>query len=550
MKINFNIRLITATAIICFISVNCCVHQYRLVNNNELTNHYSALKYNYCERTFDTIIIHLKDILLKEKDLIFQASAENRIVDIYHLTQKMKAVHVNITAIKNFTSKQSFDSIQSLVAQLKDYELILKKIDFTLNQPNKDKLINANLLSNQLAQPVIERLLETIDSIKSDYERVYQLQLQKKQIADKANLRNTVIIVLIGLLLICCIIIWIIIDLHHAQKKFLTAIKNISSGNLSSQFEKYSKNDFQKTEISFNDMSNKLAANIQSFEGGAKNIFIASAEISDTAQQLSEGASEQASSSDVITVSMEQMVRSITQNSENAQDADKISQKISIDIVESNNAVSLTLQAMKDIANKISVINHIADRTDLLAINAGIEAARAGEYGKGFGYVASEIRRLAENSGKAAVEIENLITNSLDIAEKSNLKLNHLVPSIEKILKLVQEISASNLEQNSNANQINSAMVQLNRVTQQNACTSEELAATVAEFSAQAEQLLDTINLFKTEHNETLTQSKQAVSLRKKAPKTTQNIKMEKTAGVYLNLNEIADNDDKNYNLY
>jgi methyl-accepting chemotaxis protein len=159
--------------------------------------------------------------------------------------------------------------------------------------------------------------------------------------------------------------------------------------------------------------------------------------------------------------------------------------------------VSETVKAMKEIAQKISIIEEIARQTDLLALNAAIEAARAGEHGKGFAVVASEVRKLAERSQTAAGEISKLSGTSVEIAEKAGEMLAKLVPDIQKTSELVQEIAAASNEQNAGAEQINKAIQQLDQVIQQNAAASEELSSTAEELASQAEQLQVTMEFFK-----------------------------------------------------
>jgi methyl-accepting chemotaxis protein len=152
---------------------------------------------------------------------------------------------------------------------------------------------------------------------------------------------------------------------------------------------------------------------------------------------------------------------------------------------------------MKQIAEKISIIEEIANQTNLLALNAAIEAARAGEQGKGFAVVASEVRKLAERSQTAAGEITNLASNSTQVAEKAGEMLKKLVPDIQKTADLVKEISAGSREQETGADQISLAVQQLDKVTQGNAAAAEETASTAEELSSQAEILNNTIAFFK-----------------------------------------------------
>ena len=133
----------------------------------------------------------------------------------------------------------------------------------------------------------------------------------------------------------------------------------------------------------------------------------------------------------------------VRQNADNAQQTEKIALKAAKDAEESGKAVTGSVTAMKEIAEKISIIQEIARQTNLLALNAAIEAARAGEHGKGFAVVASEVRSLAERSQSSAGEITQLASTSVAVAEKAGDMLSKLVPDIQKTAELVAEISAA-----------------------------------------------------------------------------------------------------------
>jgi methyl-accepting chemotaxis protein len=173
--------------------------------------------------------------------------------------------------------------------------------------------------------------------------------------------------------------------------------------------------------------------------------------------------------------------------------------KASKEAGEGGQAVTQTVQAMKQIATKISIVDDIAYQTNLLALNAAIEAARAGEHGKGFAVVAAEVRKLAERSQEAAKEIGELASNSVSTAERAGKLLDEIVPSIQKTSELVQEIAAASQEQSQSVTQIGGAMGQLSKATQQNASASEELAATSEELSGQASQLQQSVGFFRVE---------------------------------------------------
>jgi methyl-accepting chemotaxis protein len=199
---------------------------------------------------------------------------------------------------------------------------------------------------------------------------------------------------------------------------------------------------------------------------------------------------------------MEEMDSNIQQNADNAQETEKIAQKAANDAEQGGQAVKQTVEAMRNIAEKITIIEEIARNTNLLALNAAIEAARAGEHGKGFAVVASEVRKLAERSQKAAGEISELSTSSVDVAEEAGTLLEALVPDIQRTAELVQEISAASGEQRSGSQQVNKALAQLDQVVQQNASQAEEMSSMAEELAGQADSLQDTMSYFKVNTDE------------------------------------------------
>jgi methyl-accepting chemotaxis protein len=274
-------------------------------------------------------------------------------------------------------------------------------------------------------------------------------------------------------------------------------VSKVSQGDLTNTISVTSKDELGQMMTAMNTMVEKLSTTMREIAEAADNVASGSQEMSATAQQLSQGATEQSASAEESTSAMEEMAASIQQNADNAKQTERIGSKAAQDTKAGGDAVIRTVQAMKEIAEKISIIEEIARKTDLLALNAAVEAARAGEHGKGFAVVASEVRKLAERSQTAAAEISRLTGEGVNVAEVAGDLLTKLVPDIRKTAELVQEISAASTEQNTGASQINKAIQQLDQVIQQNASASEQMSSTAEELSSQAEALQSTVAFFK-----------------------------------------------------
>lgn len=325
-------------------------------------------------------------------------------------------------------------------------------------------------------------------------------------------------------------------------KDVVQALGKISTGDLSTKITDDYKGIFGELKEYVNNTIQKLETTISEVKTKADTLVEAAEEVTSTAQTLSQGASEQAASVEETSASLEEMTASIEQNAENAKQTESISTKSAKEAAEGGKAVINTVDAMKQIADKISIIEDIAYQTNLLALNAAIEAARAGEHGKGFAVVASEVRKLAERSQKSANEISSLASGSVQIAETAGRLINEIVPAINKTADLVQEISAASSEQSSGVNEVNKAMTQLDQVSQQSASASEELAAIAEELKSQAGQLLESIAFFKLADN---MQSKSLFTKKKSA-----NSGSRESSKSYLQSSEMNSPDEKGFSKF
>lgn len=411
--------------------------------------------------------------------------------------------------------KQRYESFSALFNIKAKAEYIAVDSMFWLNY-NKNLSISeeiCQLLTNKkYAQAAViyfgdyqkhfKPMRETINQFTEIHENESKLSYDKNISVSNAIKVNSIIIFAFIVLIFIISGIVLIKSIAVPLQNAVVYTGRISGGDLTEDIEVVGKDETSSVLRSIVTMSGKISEIVGSIKVSAENFFDSSKQISASSQQIASGANEQASSSEEISSSIEEMAASINQNTDNAQQTEKLAIQAVENIKIANNSVINTLNDMKMIIQKISIIKEIAEKTDLLAVNAAIEAARAGESGKGFAVVATEVRKLAEHSQQAAREIDELSVSSVQTADRSGQLLASVLPEIQNIAKLIQEISATSIEQNSGATQINASVQQLSTIVQQNAALAEELASSSEELTGQASLLLETVSYFKTSKEE------------------------------------------------
>ncbi len=287
--------------------------------------------------------------------------------------------------------------------------------------------------------------------------------------------------------------------------------RKVAQGDLSSPINPNTQDEIGTLLHALRDMQVSLTRLVTQVRQGSDSVSTASAEIAQGNQDLSARTESQASALEQTAASMEELSSTVKQNADNARQANQLAQSASTVAVQGGEVVAQVVDTMKginDSARKIhdiiSVIDGIAFQTNILALNAAVEAARAGEQGRGFAVVAAEVRSLAGRSAEAAKEIKQLITDSVTrvgqgtaLVDQAGTTMNEVVASIRRVTDIMGEISSASTEQSQGVAQVGEAVTQMDQSTQQNAALVEEMAAAASSLKSQAQELVQTVAVFK-----------------------------------------------------
>jgi len=409
-------------------------------------------------------------------------------------------------AEKLFVTQKGIEQLELIRKALPDYERAQTDLFRALKAKDVAAADTALTAAIQ-GRSIILGASDVARQLKNDHaEEQFQINGQAYQTARTLMLSAALISLVLGLILSIVIARGFSRPLGMAVE----VLERVAEGDLTVSLDVDTTDEVGRMAQALNRAVEKLNNTLQQVANSASSASTSSQELAAAASTIAAGAQEQAASLEETSASLEEITAAVRQSADNANQASQLAAGSKDSALQGQEVVSNAITAMSEInaasakiSDIISTIDEIAFQTNLLAVNAAVEAARAGDEGRGFAVVASEVRSLAQRSAVAAKEIKVLIQDSLrkveagsGLVNRSGDTLHGIVGSVKRVTDIVGEIAAASGEQSTGIEQVNTAMTQMDQVTQANSAQTEELSATAQALSEQAAHLMELVSTF------------------------------------------------------
>lgn len=403
-----------------------------------------------------------------------------------------------------------------LMAVKKDFASFMAVHQEVLKLSKGMEKLPAKNMYDKEGRPSFEKFMASMEAL-NQYITSGATQASEQAGTSFSNARGTMLAVLVFSCAIALVSsVWLIRSITLPISQAVSSANMIAQGDLSQDISVDSTNEIGQLQQALHSMQLHLREVVSKVREGSESVAMASAEIAQGNQDLSERTEHQASALQLTTSNMDALGNTVNMTASSAAQANNLALHASEIASKGGSVVNNVIHTMRSIdeasqkiANIISVIDGIAFQTNILALNAAVEAARAGEQGRGFAVVASEVRSLAGRSAEAAKEIKELIASSVErvnqgshLVDQAGKTMTEVVQSIQQVTSIIGEISTANTAQTSDVHAISESINNMDHTTQQNAALVEEIAAAASNLKSQASELVNVVSLFRLKHSE------------------------------------------------